>query len=437
MPRLELTPILPQGWMYSKLTDACGLISRGRSPQYVDHSPIKAIGQRCVRDTFDAHAARGQNPKHLDRHLKALPGDVLLNSTGTGTIGRSCVFNDANDFVVDSHVTIIRPQSKKLHPQWVNMLLRSPQGQTNLETFCYAGSTNQVELARTPLVETEIPLPPLPEQRRIAEVLDTLDRTIERTERIIGKLKAAKTGLLHDLLTRGLDENGQLRDPDRNPELFKETELERMPKEWKIHRLDAVAAVSSGVTLGQNLHGAGTVELPYLRVANVQDGYIDLSEVKTVRVLAADVERFTVRDGDVLMNEGGDLDKLGRGAVWREQTQVFLHQNHVFKVRANLLLLVPEYLALVGASRIGKRYFMGIGKQTTNLASINSTQLKAFPIPLPSLQEQKQIIAKLEAFDKSLRTEQTQLAKLHSLKRGLMEDLLTGRVRVKIEETVA
>jgi type I restriction enzyme, S subunit len=130
------------------------------------------------------------------------------------------------------------------------------------------------------------------------------------------------------------------------------------------------------------------------------------------------------------MNEGGDYDKLGRGTVWEGQIPVCLHQNHVFRVRCSTDILDCSFLAAVSGSMIGKRYFLRSSKQSTNLASINSTQLNAFEIPVPTLTEQKAIVCALDQHDKLAASEANSLAKLHQLKSALMTDLLTGRVRV-------
>jgi len=121
----------------------------------------------------------------------------------------------------------------------------------------------------------------------------------------------------------------------------------------------------------------------------VQDGYLNLTEMKTVRVLKDEAHRFLLQPGDVLMTEGGDFDKLGRGTVWTGQISPCLHQNHIFRVRTNSHYLYPEYLALVSRSSYGKHFFLLSSKQSTNLASINSTQLKAFPIPCPLRKSKK------------------------------------------------
>lgn len=130
------------------------------------------------------------------------------------------------------------------------------------------------------------------------------------------------------------------------------------------------------------------------------------------------------------MNEGGDFDKLGRGTIWRNEITQCLHQNHVFKVRPQDGVLQSEYLAYVSASPYGKAFFVRASKQSTNLASINSTQLKSFPLPLPDFDEQTRIYNTIDRGDRVLTGQQLQLKKLRSLKTALMQDLLTGKKRV-------
>lgn len=170
---------------------------------------------------------------------------------------------------------------------------------------------------------------------------------------------------------------------------------------WSTVPLGEVAAVQTGVAKGKTPKN-GSVSLPYLRVANVQDGFLDLSEIKEIEISPAEASRYQLRAGDVLFTEGGDFDKLGRGTVWRGQINPCLHQNHLFAVRPNEQALLPEFLAYVAASPIGRRYFISCSKQSTNLASINSTQLKQFPVPLPPLPEQRRIAAILGTWDAAI-----------------------------------
>ena len=182
--------------------------------------------------------------------------------------------------------------------------------------------------------------------------------------------------------------------------------------------------------MGKNLSGFKHIELPYLRVANVQDGHLNLNTIKTVKVRISEVERYRLEPGDVLMTEGGDLDKLGRGAMWDGQIPDCLHQNHIFRVRADRTQLDPRFFACIVESDIAKRYFTRVAKRTTNLASTNKTQVRAFRFPLPPLDEQRQIVDVVQASKAKIRALEQKQAALRQLKQSLMHDLLTGQVRI-------
>ncbi len=198
---------------------------------------------------------------------------------------------------------------------------------------------------------------------------------------------------------------------------------------WSVVRLQDVAEVRTGIAKNGNLKTGGLAR-PYLRVANVQDGYLNLSEVKSIEVDEASVHRYELRHGDVLMTEGGDFDKLGRGTIWRNEVPGCLHQNHVFAVRTDANRLLPEFLSLLSESTTGRRYFLRSSKQSTNLASVNSTQLRAFPVVLPSIVEQAEIVATQNLLRDAISLLDRQLAAYRQLKRGLMQKLLTGEIDV-------
>ena len=163
-------------------------------------------------------------------------------------------------------------------------------------------------------------------------------------------------------------------------------------------RLGYLASIQSGITVDANReHGPDSVTLPYLRVANVQDGHVDLGTITEIRVSTAIARSATLQRGDVLMTEGGDLDKLGRGTVWKGEIADCLHQNHVFAVRPDRGRLLPEYLALITQSAYARAYFESTGTKTTNLASTSSSKIRDFRIPLVDLDEQRRIVGFLDA----------------------------------------
>lgn len=157
--------------------------------------------------------------------------------------------------------------------------------------------------------------------------------------------------------------------------------LGRVPEHWQIKRLKHIANVQTGIAKGKDNEGEDTIEVPYLRVANVQDGYLSLDDVTTIEIPRDDLPRYSLQPGDVLMNEGGDFDKLGRGSVWQGEIEPCIHQNHVFAVRPTA---VPSaWLNAFTGSLAAQFYFMGRAKQSTNLASISSSNIMELPVALP------------------------------------------------------
>ncbi|MEO8297528.1 MAG: hypothetical protein ABI574_06925, partial [Burkholderiales bacterium] len=165
--------------------------------------------------------------------------------------------------------------------------------------------------------------------------------------------------------------------------------LGEVPAHWEISRLKFVANVQTGVAKGKDNAGKDTLSVPYLRVANVQDGYFELEDVAQIDIPAIDLPRYELQAGDVLMNEGGDFDKLGRGHVWDGSISPCIHQNHVFAVRPHGVS--PTWLNRLTGSGYAQFYFMSRSKQSTNLASISSANVMELSVVLPPVAEQANI----------------------------------------------
>jgi type I restriction enzyme S subunit len=238
------------------------------------------------------------------------------------------------------------------------------------------GTTNRVRLKEGEFLNLEIPLPPLAEQRRV----------VARIEEVVAQIHEASA-----LRRQAAEEAGALVASETNA-LFTGNGMRR----WPTRSLGEVSEIRSGVTLGRRLTSR-TIRLPYLRVANVQDGHLDLTEMKEVEVLESEADKWKLQRGDLLLTEGGDWDKLGRGTIWREEMPNCIHQNHIFRVRTRPDEFVPEFVSKLISSPGGKSYFQEASKQTTNLASINQRQLKAFRVFQPPLPEQRRIVAELDA----------------------------------------
>ena len=169
-----------------------------------------------------------------------------------------------------------------------------------------------------------------------------------------------------------------------------------IPAGWVISRMDDITDIQSGIAKGKKLSGKQATWLPYLRVANVQRGMLDLSEVKEIEIACDEVEKYTVKKRDLLITEGGDWDKVGRTAIWNAEIDPMAHQNHVFRARLILEEQNEKWIEEYLNSGYARSYFANSSKQTTNLASINKTQLRSCTVPIPPLDEQRRIIEKVD-----------------------------------------
>lgn len=222
--------------------------------------------------------------------------------------------------------------------------------------------------------------------------LDTLDRQIE----IVGILNKVENMIeLHRQELEKLDELIKA----RFVELFGDMHLNTM--RWKEQLLESMADVVSGITKGRKIQEQSMIKVPYMAVSNVKDGYIDWTTVKTIEATEQEIEQYRLLPDDVLMTEGGDPDKLGRGAIIKEPLENCIHQNHIFRVRLNESIVLPGFFAEYLKHQKAKRYFFGCAKQTTGIASINMRQLKALPVLVPPLKLQEEFVDFVKATDKS------------------------------------
>ena len=203
-------------------------------------------------------------------------------------------------------------------------------------------------------------------------------------------------------------------------ELFGDMFLNTMS--WNEEPLEEMADVVSGITKGRKLKAQCTTEVPYMAVSNVKDGYIDWTTVKTIEATEQEINQYRLLPEDVLMTEGGDPDKLGRGAIIKEPLENCIHQNHIFRVRLNATVILPEFFAEYLRHQKSKRYFLGCAKQTTGIASINMRQLKALPVLLPPLELQNQFADFVKVVDKSKAAVQKALDQTQLLFDSLMQE---------------
>lgn len=301
---------------------------------------------------------------------------------------------------------VVRPKAGKLDARFLAHYLRQKRILIDGERKM-TGSAGQRRVPEHFLSGLQIPAPPLPQQRRIAEILD-------KAEALRAKRRAAIAQL--DTLTQSifLDMFG---DPATNAKRWPEDKV-----------LGDVADIASGVTIGRKLEGKITRSVPYLAVVNVQDGHLDLKVVKTTHATEDEIQRYRLLNDDLLLTEGGDPDKLGRGALWADQIPECIHQNHVFRVRFQSKQLRPLFLSWLIGSQRGKRYFLRSAKQTTGIASINMTQLRAFPLIVPPMNLQDEFERQMKVCAKLKCSHSKALDELDGLFASLQQRAFNGAI---------
>lgn len=289
----------------------------------------------------------------------------------------------------------------------------------------------QPHLNAEDLGEVRFFLPPLEEQRRIADFLDAETSRISRME----SFREVQRKILEERASATITETllpGSLSKPRRE---YPWPWLPDLPSDRPLVRLGYICRLQSGLTVDGNRELTGdVVTRPYLRVANVQATHLVLDSVTEITIPRYIAARSTLRYGDVLMTEGGDLDKLGRGTVWRNELPGCLHQNHVFALRPDRDKLDADYLALLTRSVHGRCYFESTGVKTTNLASTNSSKILGFPIPLPSVGRQRELVKEinqnLERIDQASSAIERQMRLLAERRQALITAAVTGQLDV-------
>jgi len=358
-------------------------------------SSVKAKGPDCLRYLQIEDLRNDNNLKYTDEtDLVGVDYDNIViawDGSKAGTVS----FN--LEGIIGStlaKITIKEEFKSKIIPQYLGRYL-----QFNYDYFQKTNTGATIpHVSKNALFKLEILLPDLETQNKIVAVLDKASALIQKREKSIEFLDELLRSTFLDMF---------------------EPDLINFKKENR--SLEQIATIVSGVTKGRKTKETNFTEVPYLRVANAQDGYFNLDEIKTISATEKEIERYSVLKGDLLITEGGDPDKLGRGAIWELEDNKFIYQNHLFRIRLNNLEeYSPTWLAQIFASKYGKSYFLRQAKQTTGIATINKRQVSGFPIPKCSFIKQKEF----EKLCLSIKQKKENLKKSLSLLSNLFNSIL-------------
>ena len=414
---------IPEGWEVSKLKYL------GR---YVNGYPFKPDdwgdkGKPIIRiqDLTGSNDSPNYYDGDIDAKYHIKNGDILVSWAAT----LDAFIWNKGDGLLNQHIFKAIPQEEKITSYFFFWMIK--EAMQNMNNDNKHGIFMQ-HVTLDVFNNFPVPLPPLSEQKRIATYLfqkiSKADIMLDDTLSSITGYKKLKQAVITQAVTKGV--RGEREMKDSGVEWIGE-----VPVEWRKTQLRHCATIKSGITLGKS-YSKDTIliERPYLRVANVQGGYVDLNGLATIEVTPDEDLKYRLHSGDVLMTEGGDRDKLGRGCVWHGEIEPCLHQNHVFAVQTNETILLPEFLEYLTASDVGRSYFDVTAIKTTNLACTSSSKVLAFTIPLPPIEEQIEIVGFIKKrsleLNKLIMKKELLVQELESYKKSLIYEVVTGKREV-------
>lgn len=375
---------------YQRLDEACH-INMGQSPDSKSYNQ-EGVGLPFFQGNADFGAVHPETRVWCSSPTKIVEAGTLLISVRApiGALNfakeRSCIGRGLAGITPQNGVSL----------KYIYYCLKGKNKELNAKG---TGSTFKA-IAKSALGETSVKIVSEEDQLKIIQTLDRVSSVIEARKQQLTEL---------DNLIKA-----------RFVEMFGDMYLNTM--EWRELQLETMADIVSGITKGRKIAGKQLTKVPYMAVSNVKDGYIDWTTVKTIEATDQEINQYRLLPDDVLMTEGGDPDKLGRGAIIRTPLENCIHQNHIFRVRLDESHILPDYFAEYLKHQRAKRYFLGCAKQTTGIASINMKQLKALPVLLPPLELQNEFSAFIRQIDKSKVVVQRALDEAQTLFDSLMQE---------------
>lgn len=388
-------------WVSLAALGAGGLFSDGDWVESKDQDPTGAVrltqladvGVGSFRDRSDRWMREDQATRLNCTFL--MPNDILI-ARMPDPIGRACLVPESVGRAVTAvDVAILRVDRASFDPAYVSWMINAPQFHMRVEAL--QSGTTRKRISRKNLATLSIPRASLAEQRRIVEILEDHLSRLDAAQSTLSvswrRLQGLRESLIETAVT-GRDRPIGAHLIPLADAMASDGDLPNLPEGWRWARLADVADVVGGVTKDANKQADPRfVKVPYLRVANVQRGHLRLEDVTSIRVAPEKADALQLLPGDVLLNEGGDRDKLARGWVWEGEIPRCIHQNHVFRARIRGSL-DPYFLSWT-ANTVGGRWAERNGKQSVNLASISLTMIKKMPVVVPPGQESTAIAARL------------------------------------------
>ncbi|MBR8845729.1 restriction endonuclease subunit S [Pseudoalteromonas sp. JC3] len=412
---------LPKGWAESNFDDVCDYIQRGKSPKYVEYSDYPVVNQKAIRwfgiqEEHLKYINPEQWPKWDEQRYICI-GDILWNSTGTGTIGRACHIDETQYTkakVVDSHVTIVRT-NKYIDSKFAFYWVMHPEIQGNINGL-YNGSTNQVELSKKIVQSTKFLLAPLNEQKRIVEKLDDVLAQVDaikgRLDSIPNIIKRFRQSVLANAVS------GKLTQEWREGENFG----------VKVNLGSLILeGPQNGLYKPSQCYGSG---VKILRIDSFYDGQvIEWDKIKLVELDDKEIEKYKLNLNDILVNRVNSIEYLGKCALIRSLPENAVFESNIMRMSIDTKKAIAEYLTLYLRSIDGLSQLRKNAKLAVNQASINQSDVKNCVLILPNLEEQKEIVRLVDEYFALADTIEAQVNKARARVDKLTQSILAKAFR--------
>jgi type I restriction enzyme S subunit len=410
---------LPEGWKWVRLGEVVERIRNGfvyhfslMSKEGIPITRIETISKGYIDESKVGYLDFSYY--ELVKAFKLQYGDILFSHINSFEhVGKTAIYNGKPPFLIHGmNLLLLRAKDNVCHPFFLIFLLKSEEIRKKIRSLSRQ-AVNQVSINISDLSKLSIPLPPLPEQRKIAQIFETVDNAIEKTEKIIEKYKRIKQGLMQDLLTKGIDEKGNIRSEKTHK--FKDSPLGRIPEEWEVVRLGEVGEIIMGQSPPSALVNQEGNGIPFLQGSAEFGAKYPLPKnwiVKPLKLAPKNSILISIRAPVGDLNIADNVYCIGRGLAAIKVNNSKASNFFIWFV----LHLFSDRLVKIS--------------QGSTFEAIGHNELNNFLIPLPPLSEQKRIAEILSQIDQTIEKEEKYKQKLERLKKGLMEDLLTGKVRV-------
>jgi len=399
---------LPEEWEVAKLGEVLEVYDKKRIP-------LSSLERSKMQGSYPYCGANGIID-YVNDYI--FDGEYLLLAEDGGFWNKyeNTAYIMNNKFWVNNHAHII----KAIENKTTNRFLLYWFIYDDIDRF--TSGTTRKKLNQSTMIKIPLPLPPLPEQQKIAAVLSAVQEAKEKTQAVIDATKSLKKSMMKHLFTYGPVPPEEKENVPR-----KETEIGKVPEDWDVVKLGEIFDVQQGKQLSAKESKEGKIKKPFLRTSNINWGHIDISSIDEMYFTSEEFKKLKLESGDILVCEGGDV---GRTALYRGELSICAYQNHLHRLRSKKDNVDVECFVFWMNYAINQKKMYTHSANRTTIPNLSGSRLKEFMFPLPPLPVQQKIASILSAIDAKIEAEENRKQALEELFKTLLHNLMTAKIRV-------